>query len=225
MSMILADPLGPSAEEAQRLAPARPRRRWEVWRSPDDQPRWARPALLGIAVVAAVLYAWNITRAGYAPFYSVAVKSMSESWKAFFYGAFDPQATVTIDKLAGSFLPQALSARIFGFSAWSLALPQVIEGVISVLVMYRVVRRWAGVPAGLVAAGIFTLTPIAASMFACDSAVVTAALSVSTRLENSTFCGGVRKVAQARPAATISETISTSGRLRLPAGCAMKPRT
>jgi len=121
--------------------------------------------LLGVAAVAALLYAWNITRAGYAPFYSVAVKSMSESWKAFFYGAFDPQATVTIDKLAGSFLPQALSARIFGFSAWSLALPQVIEGVVSVLVMYRVVRRWAGAPAGLVAAGLFTLTPIAASMF------------------------------------------------------------
>jgi 4-amino-4-deoxy-L-arabinose transferase-like glycosyltransferase len=158
--MILADLMDLSAP-----APARPRRRWELWRSPDDQPSWARPVLLGIAAVAALLYAWNITEAGLAPFYSVAVKSMSESWKAFFYGAFDPKATITIDKLAGSFLPQALSARIFGFSAWSLALPQVIEGVISVLVMYRVVRRWAGVTPGLVAAGLFTLTPIAASMF------------------------------------------------------------
>jgi 4-amino-4-deoxy-L-arabinose transferase-like glycosyltransferase len=163
--MILADPLGQSADDDRSPAPARPRRRWEVWRSPDNQPRWARPALLGIAALAALLYAWNITQAGYAPFYSVAVKSMSESWKAFFYGAFDPSATITIDKLAGSFLPQALSARIFGFHAWSLALPQVIEGVVSVLVMYRVVRRWAGVPAGLIAAGIFTLTPIAASVF------------------------------------------------------------
>ena len=115
--------------------------------------------------MAAVLYARNITQAGFAPFYSVAVKSMSVSWKAFFYGAFDPKATITIDKLAGSFLPQALSARIFGFSAWSVALPQVIEGVVAVLVMYRVVRRWAGVAPGLLAAGIFTLTPIAASMF------------------------------------------------------------
>jgi 4-amino-4-deoxy-L-arabinose transferase-like glycosyltransferase len=136
-----------------------------MWRSPEGQPPWVRPALLGIAAVAALLYAWNITEAGLAPFYSVAVKSMSESWKAFFYGAFDPRATITIDKLAGSFLPQALSARVFGFHPWSLALPQVIEGVISVLVMYRVVRRWAGVAPGLLAAAIFTLTPIAASMF------------------------------------------------------------
>jgi hypothetical protein len=89
-----------------------------VWRSPADQPWWARPVLLGIAVAAAVLYAWNITQTGLAPFYSVAVKSMSESWKAFVFGAFYPKATITIDKLAGSFLPQALSARIFGYHAW-----------------------------------------------------------------------------------------------------------
>jgi 4-amino-4-deoxy-L-arabinose transferase-like glycosyltransferase len=121
--------------------------------------------LLAIAAVAAALFAWNIANAGLAPFYSVAVKSMSVSWKAFFYGAFDPKATITIDKLAGSFAPQALSARIFGFHAWSLALPQVIEGVISVLAMYRMVRRWAGAIPGLAAALIFALTPIAASMF------------------------------------------------------------
>ena len=164
MSMILADPLSPSAPGDYPAHGSR-RRRWEIWRSPEGQPAWARPVLLAIAAVAAFLYAWNITQAGLAPFYSVAVKSMSESWKAFFYGAFDPKATITIDKLAGSFLPQALSARIFGFHPWSLALPQVIEGVIAVLVMYRVVRRWAGVTPGLLAAALFTLTPIAASMF------------------------------------------------------------
>jgi 4-amino-4-deoxy-L-arabinose transferase-like glycosyltransferase len=128
-------------------------------------PVWARPALLGIAAAGAVLYARNIAGAGFAPFYSVAVKSMSVSWKAFCYGAFDPAATITIDKLAGSFLPQALSARIFGFHPWSLALPQVIEGVVAVLVMYRVARRWAGVVPGLLSAGIFVFTPVVASMF------------------------------------------------------------
>ena len=162
MSMTLADPLGPSAPESP-PGSRRPRRRWELWRSPDGQPAWARPALLAIAALAAALYAWNITQAGLAPFYSVAVKSMSESWKAFFYGALDPGATVTIDKLAGSFLPQALSARVFGFHPWSVALPQVIEGVVAVLAMYRVVRRWAGVVPGLLAAAL--AVAVAAALF------------------------------------------------------------
>ena len=138
---------------------------WAVWRSPADQPRWARPALLGIAFVALVLYAWNLRQVDYAPLYADVVKSMSGSWKAFLFGAVDPEATYTLDKLAGSFVPQVISAKIFGYHAWSLALPQVIWGVISVLVMYRIVRRWAGVVPGLLAAGIFTLTPVAASMF------------------------------------------------------------
>ncbi|MFI9271449.1 ArnT family glycosyltransferase [Kitasatospora sp. NPDC052896] len=135
------------------------------WRSPVDQPRWARPALLVIATLAAVLYAWNISSSGFAPFYSDAVKSMSVSWKALLFGAMDPGATITPDKIAGSFVPQALSARIFGFHAWSVTLPQCVEGVLSVLVMYRVVRRWAGPRAGLAAAGLFTFTPVVASMF------------------------------------------------------------
>lgn len=123
------------------------------WLAPADQPSWARPALLAVAALAAALYAWNITQAGYSPFYSMAVKSMSVSWKALFYGAVDPSASLTIDKLAGSFVPQALSARIFGFHAWSLELPQVIEGTISVLVIYRVVRRWVAGSAAAEEAG------------------------------------------------------------------------
>ncbi|MEN3307917.1 MAG: hypothetical protein V7603_4119, partial [Micromonosporaceae bacterium] len=174
----------PGPSRAQRLA---------FWRSPDDQPRWARPALLGIAALAAVLYAWNITGSGYATFYSVAVKSMSVSWKAFWYGALDPGATITIDKLAGSFLPQALSARLFGYHQWSLTLPQVIEGVISVLAMYRLVCRWFGAAAGLLAAGLFALTPIAASMF--GHPMEDGALTMCLVLAADAF---VRALAQAR---------------------------
>ena len=79
--------------------------RLRFWRSPDGQPAWARPALLVIAAVAAALYSWNITDSGYATYYSVAVKRMSVSWRAFWHGALDPGATITIDKLAGSFVP------------------------------------------------------------------------------------------------------------------------
>ena len=70
-------------------------RRMQFWKSPKDQPAWARPALLAVAALAALLYARNIANAGFEGFYSVAVKSMSVSWKAFFYGAFDPKATHT----------------------------------------------------------------------------------------------------------------------------------
>ncbi|MFH8408876.1 ArnT family glycosyltransferase [Streptomyces sp. NPDC018019] len=147
------------------LPGGRPRRRREFWRSPEDQPRWARPALLGIAALAGLLYAWNITSSGLAPYYSVAARSMTESWKAFLFTAYDPAATITLDKIGGFLWPQALSARLFGFHAWALTLPQCIEGVISVLVMYRVVRRWQGAAAGLLAAGLLTLTPVTASMF------------------------------------------------------------
>jgi 4-amino-4-deoxy-L-arabinose transferase-like glycosyltransferase len=157
-SAALADP----APEAPASGTRRP---WRFWASPAGQPRWARPALLGIAALAALLYAWHITSSGYAPFYSVAARSMSESWKAFLYGALDPGATITIDKIGGFLWPQALSARVFGFHAWSLTLPQVIEGVVTVLVSYRVVRRWSGELPGLLAAAMMALTPVAVSMF------------------------------------------------------------
>lgn len=139
--------------------------RWAFWRSPEGQPGWARPALLAVAAVAAVLYSWNITSSGYAYYYSDTVKAMSVSWRALLFGAADPGATVTPDKIAGAFVPQALSARLFGFHAWSVTLPQCVEGVVCVLVLYRVVRRWSGPAAGLAAAGLFACTPVAASMF------------------------------------------------------------
>ncbi|WP_394815913.1 mannosyltransferase YkcB-related protein [Streptomyces gibsoniae] len=135
------------------------------WRSPVDQPVYARPALLVITVLAAVLYTWGIEHSQYHTFYANAARSMTESWKAFFYGSFDPGNSITLDKLPGFLWPQALSARIFGFHPWALTLPQVIEGVASLLVLHRLVRRWAGVPAALIASTAFLLTPVAVGLF------------------------------------------------------------
>ncbi|MGW5122475.1 ArnT family glycosyltransferase [Streptomyces sp. NPDC004069] len=148
--------LAPNAAGTDRRAP---------WRAPADQPAYARPALLVITVLAAVLYAWGINHSQYHTFYANAVRSMTESWKAFFYGSFDPGNSITLDKLPGFLWPQALSARIFGFHPWALVLPQVIEGVASLLVLYRLVRRWARVEAALIAATAFLLTPVAVGLF------------------------------------------------------------
>ena len=73
---------------------------------------------------------------------------MSMSWHNFFFAAFDPAGTITVDKLPGAFWVQALSVRLFGVHAWALVAPQVLEGMASVLVLYRVVRRLAGPVAG-----------------------------------------------------------------------------
>ncbi|WEO93830.1 glycosyltransferase family 39 protein [Streptomyces sp. FXJ1.172] len=135
------------------------------WRSPQGEPEYARPALLLLVVLAAVLYVWGIERSEYHTFYASAVRSMTESWKAFFYGSFDPGNSITLDKLPGFLWPQALSARLFGFHPWSLSLPQALEGVASLLVLHRVVRRWAGVHAALIAGAAFLVTPVAVGLF------------------------------------------------------------
>ena len=93
-------------------------------------------------------------------FYGAAARSMSESWHDFIFGAFDPAGTVTVDKLPGALWVQALSLRVFGFHIWALVLPQVVEGVLTVLVLYRAVRRLAGPAAGLTAAAVLAVTPV-----------------------------------------------------------------
>jgi 4-amino-4-deoxy-L-arabinose transferase-like glycosyltransferase len=134
--------------------------RLQFWRSPDDQPRWARPALLVVAALAALAYAWGLNGDTLETFYAGAVRSMSQNWHNFFFGSFDPWGTVTVDKLPGAFWLQALSVRLFGFHIWAFVLPQVVEGTLAVLVLYRVVRRVAGAGAGLIAAVALAVTPV-----------------------------------------------------------------
>jgi 4-amino-4-deoxy-L-arabinose transferase-like glycosyltransferase len=145
-------------------APASREPRWRrfltPWRSPADQPAWARPALLAIAAVAAIAYGWGMAGASVEPFYGAAARSMSESWHDFIFGAFDPAGTVTVDKLPGALWVQALSLRVFGFHIWAIVLPQVVEGVLTILVLYRAVRRLAGPVAGLTAAAVLAVTPV-----------------------------------------------------------------
>jgi 4-amino-4-deoxy-L-arabinose transferase-like glycosyltransferase len=134
------------------------------WRSPPDQPTWARPALLAITAIAGLTYAWGMNGAALEAFYGAAARSMSTSWHDFFFGAFDPAGTVSVDKLPGALWPQALSLRVFGFHTWAIVLPQVLEGVLSILVLYRAVRRLTGPLAGLVAAAVVATSPVTVAL-------------------------------------------------------------
>jgi 4-amino-4-deoxy-L-arabinose transferase-like glycosyltransferase len=108
-----------------------------------------------------VLYAWRIDSEGWGnPYYSAAVKSMSSSLTNFIFGSFDPLGVVTVDKPPMAFWPMVLSAAVFGYHGWSLLLPQVVEGVATVFLLYATVRRWAGENTALLAALVLALTPV-----------------------------------------------------------------
>ena len=70
-----------------------------------------------------------------------------------------------MDKTPGSLWVMEISGRIFGFSQWSMLVPQALEGVGSVLLLYAAVKRWFGPAAGLIAGLVLALTPVAALMF------------------------------------------------------------
>ncbi|MDL4821783.1 glycosyltransferase family 39 protein [Actinomadura opuntiae] len=128
--------------------------------APGD-PRWSRPALWAVLAVAAALYAWDLTGGGYAnTYYSAAVKSGSQSWKAFFFGSLDAGNYITVDKPPMALWVQDLFARVIGFGTPALLLPQVIGGVAAVAILHATVRRAFGHPAALIAAAVLALTPI-----------------------------------------------------------------
>src|SRR6266446_6996502 len=92
----------PVAAGTDEQGPASPRRGGRLHRLLDGRPgdpRWARPALLGLLGATAVLYLWGLGASGWAnSFYSAAVQAGTKSWKAFFFGSFDAANFITVDK-------------------------------------------------------------------------------------------------------------------------------
>jgi 4-amino-4-deoxy-L-arabinose transferase-like glycosyltransferase len=137
----------------------------------DDRARWERPALAGLLLATAVLYLWGLGESGWAnSFYAAAAQAGSESWKAFFFGSSDAANAITVDKTPLSLWPMALSIRVFGLSSWSLLVPQALEGVAAVALLYATVRRTTGsTAAGLVSGLVLATTPVAVLMFRFDN--------------------------------------------------------
>ncbi|HVV35724.1 MAG TPA: glycosyltransferase family 39 protein [Acidimicrobiales bacterium] len=120
-------------------------------------------ALLGLT---AALYLWGLSASGWAnAFYSAAVQAGTHSWKAAFFGASDAAGSITVDKSPLFLWPMEVSARLFGLSPATILVPNAIEGVLSVAVLYAAVKRWFGETAGLLAGAILALTPAAVLMF------------------------------------------------------------
>lgn len=133
---------------------------------PVDNPPWARPLLWLLLVGTAIFYLVGLTGSGYAnDFYAAAVKSSTESWKAWLFASLDSGNAITVDKPPAAIWIMGLSGRIFGFSSASMLVPQALMGVGTVALLYASVKRWFGHGAGLIAGALLALTPVAALMF------------------------------------------------------------
>jgi 4-amino-4-deoxy-L-arabinose transferase-like glycosyltransferase len=126
---------------------------------------WPRLGLAGILALALVLRCWRLGASGFiTPYYMAGVRSMTVSWHNFFFNSFDPTGFVSLDKPPLAFWAQTLSAKLFGFGPVSVLLPQALEGLVSILVLYHLVRRVFGTGAGLFAALFLALMPIAVAV-------------------------------------------------------------
>ena len=112
-------------------------------------------------------------------YYAAGVKSMTMSLKNFFFVSFDPASFVTIDKPPLGFWLQAICAKIFGFSGWSILVPEALAGVISVLIIHIIVKRSFGSTAALLCALFLAVTPIFVAVSrnnTCDNLLILALL-------------------------------------------------
>jgi 4-amino-4-deoxy-L-arabinose transferase-like glycosyltransferase len=138
--------------------------------SVEPTPRWARLGLVILLLSTAGAYLYNLAASGYGnSFYAAAVEAGSKSWKAMLFGSIDSSNFITVDKPPGSLWIMDLSARVFGFSTWSVMVPGVLEGVAAVALLYGTVRRVSNPAVGLVAGAVLAATPVAALMFRFDN--------------------------------------------------------
>ena len=118
-----------------------------------------------ILALGSVLRLFALTRNGFGnTYYSAGVFSMTRSLHNFFFNAFDPAAVLALDKPPVALWVQVASVKLFGFAPLSVLMPQAIEGMVSIAVVWHLVRRRFGPVPGLLAAFVLAITPISVAV-------------------------------------------------------------
>ena len=122
---------------------------------------WQLAGLAGVLCLATALNVWNLADNGWGnTYYAAAVRSMTLSWHNFFFASYDPGGFITVDKPPVFLWFGAASARIFGYSSWSILLPSALAGIAAVGLLWLIVRRYFGAAAATIAGLALALTPI-----------------------------------------------------------------
>ena len=141
--------------------------------------KWTLPVLL---VLTSALYLFGALHNGMAnSYYAAAVQAASQDWTAWLFGGLDAANYISVDKPPLATMLMGLSARLFGFSSFSMLLPSVLAGVGSVWLVYGAVKRQFGFASAVIAGATLMLTPVAALMFGFNNpdAILTLMLTAS----------------------------------------------
>ena len=119
-----------------------------------------------LLIATAALNLWNLSASGWAnAFYSAAAQAGAGDWTAMLFGSSDAANAITVDKTPAALWVIDVSVRLFGLNPWSILVPQALEGVGAVALLYAAVRRVGGDGAALLAGAVFALAPVAALIF------------------------------------------------------------
>ena len=141
--------------------------------------KWTLPVLLALT---GALYLFGALHNGMAnSYYAAAVQAASQDWTAWLFGSLDAANYVSVDKPPLATMVMGLSARLFGFSSFSMLLPSVLAGVGSVWLVYAAVKRQFGFMGAAIAGSVLAMTPVAALMFGFNNpdAILTLMLTAS----------------------------------------------
>ncbi len=122
--------------------------------------RWEWLALAALTLGAGALRLSQLGRVSPDPFYDAAVRSMALSFHNFFFGAFEPGGSVSIDKPPVDLWLQVVSVKLLGFSSTTLKLPEALAGTAAAPLLALTVRRAWGPLAGIVAGVALAALPV-----------------------------------------------------------------
>lgn len=149
-----------------------------------------------VLALSAFLNFFRLQQNGYGNlYYAAAVKSMLMNWHNCFFVSFDPGGFLAVDKPPGDLWLQTLSAKLFGFSGFSLLFPQALAGVLAVAILFVLVHRSSGYLPALLAAVCLAITPIGVVISRdnnVDMLLVLAVLLATWAVQQATYAGSLR---------------------------------
>jgi 4-amino-4-deoxy-L-arabinose transferase-like glycosyltransferase len=120
----------------------------------------AAAALTLITLAGLWLRVVDLDRAGLGNlFYAATVRSMGESLHNFWFAAYDPAATLTVDKPPLGLWLQVLATKLLGYGGEALILPMALAGTAAIPLVFGAARRSADGAVALAAAALLAVFP------------------------------------------------------------------